>query len=486
MKPLHTFHGGLKLPRHKTESLQQPIQSGPVPKLLVLPLAQPHTGQLLSLVHPGDQVLKGQKIAEAENARGAPLHAPTSGRVIAIELRPFVHASGLPALSIVLQADGQDTWIKRQAIAKDYLNYAPERLTKLIHDFGIVGLGGAAFPTSLKLERAQQTTIQTLIINAAECEPYISCDDALIRERAPEILAGIAILQYATQAQRVVIAIEKDMTQALAAIYKALEQTTATPPEIAVVPTLYPSGGERQLIEQLTGLEVPHGGLPMDLGVVCYNIATAYAVQRAVYEGEPLISRIVTVTGDAIRTPGNFEVLLGTSAHALFEHAGGYVLTPVHRFVGGPMMGYKITNAQIPITKSSNCLLALSADALPATKTAQPCIRCSACSDVCPARLLPQQLFWYAQAHAFDQTKKYHVFDCIECGCCDYVCPSHIPLVEYFRYAKHALWALDAKHHKALLARARFNARQARITQAQLELETRRQQKKAALVKRST
>jgi electron transport complex protein RnfC len=480
-----SFHGGLHLDDHKTLSTGGPIEAVPPGPQLSLPLQQ-HIGQPAEpVVNAGDLVRKGQLIARAVDYVSAPVHAPTSGRVIEIAARPIPHPSGLSDTCILIEPDGRDAWHTLPEPIADYLDADPSDLRERIRWAGIVGLGGAAFPTAVKVNTGGRDRIDTLVINAAECEPYISCDDLLMREHAHDVLDGIAILRHLVGADACLIGIEDNKPEAAESLRQAIADRGDGQCEVVVVPTRYPSGGEKQLIKLLTGREVPSQGLPAAIGVLCQNVATSVAIADAVLRGRPMIERIVTVTGHGVQRPGNFRVALGTPAAALIAHAGGY-REPVGQLVlGGPMMGFGLHTDQVPITKASNCLLVASPAEAPAPQPERPCIRCGACADVCPALLLPQQIYWHARAHDFDKVQDYHLFDCIECGCCAYVCPAHIPLVHYYRFAKTEIWAQERDRERSDLARLRHEARQARLARLDRERKARLRQKKEALDKKA-
>ncbi len=471
------FHGGLKLERHKRESCDRPIGTCPLADELTLPLQQ-HIGEPAEpLVRVGDQVRKGQMIARASDYVSAPVHAPTSGTVTRIEALMVPHPSGLSAPCIVIEPDGEDRWIDELPVVNDYRSLDPSALRNRIREAGIVGLGGAGFPSYIKLNPGRAGQIDTLILNAAECEPWITCDDRLIRERAGRIVAGAEIMIHALQARQCVIGIEDEMHEAIAALRQAVEGTGI---EVIPVPTRYPAGGEKQLIQVLTGLEVPVNGLPLDIGITCHNVGTAAAIADAVHEGRPLISRIVTVTGQ-VGEPRNLDTLIGTPVRTLIEHCGGYAGTPGRLIMGGPMMGFTLRNDTVPVIKTTNCLLVMDPPAR--HETPMPCIRCGECATVCPARLLPQQLYWYAHAKNFDRIQDYDLFECIECGCCAHVCPSHIPLVQYYRYAKTEIWNMEREKERADLARERHEFRLERLEREKREREERMRKKKEALSK---
>ena len=468
--PVHDFPGGVHPAEHKTVSNRAAIAPGPVPQQLVLPLNMHLGAPARPIVTVGDQVLKGQMLAEPAGAVSAALHAPTSGTVVALGPRPIQHPSGMDALCIVLAPDGEDRWAERRPVA-DHTRLGPGKLVALLRDAGVAGLGGAGFPTSVKVNLGDHQRVEQLIINAVECEPYITADDRLMRERADEILLGVQILQYLLNPHDTLIGIEDNKPETIAALRAACADSDV---EIRVVPTKYPSGGEKQLIQLLTGKEVPSGSIPAQCGVVCQNVGTAYAVKRAVHDGEPLLSRITTVTGDAVARPGNYEVWLGTPVAELLHHAGVDKGRLGRLVMGGPMMGFTLHDPSVPVVKTSNCIIAASAEELPEPPPEQACIRCGACAEVCPANLLPQQLYWYAKTDDFERAQHHNLMDCIECGACAYVCPSHIPLVQYYRYAKGEIRTQTAEQIKADRARERFEARQARLEREQAEKEARR------------
>jgi len=491
MQKLFTFKGGLKLDGHKTMSTGSAIQTARLPDQLVIPVQQ-HIGHPPEvLVSVGDTVLKGQCLANASAGISASIHAPTSGTITAIDEQPVAHPSGLNALCITLLADNQDQWKQRSPIKDQYKNKDCHQLLELISDAGIVGLGGATFPTAAKLQSCQSGTetrpkIKTLIINGAECEPYISCDDVLMREHAGNIISGVQILQHILQVEKTVIAIEDNKPEAIASLQQALKDLSADSvhdTEVVSIATRYPTGGEKQLIKVITGKEVPAQGRPADIGILCQNVATANSIYRAVYLDEPVISRIVTVTGEAISQPGNFETLIGTAMSELIKQAGGYKNNIAGLVMGGPMMGFALTDDNLPVSKACNCLLTKSQDDIqqPAIKA---CIRCGECTDVCPANLLPQQLYWYSSSKNFDRAQDLHLFDCIECGCCSTVCPSHIPLVQYYRFAKNEIWAQEKEREKSDQARQRHEFREARIAREKAERDEKLRLKKEMLAKK--
>ncbi len=477
MRVLDHFHGGVHPPEHKLESSELPSLRAPVPQQLAVTLQQHIGAKAKPVVQAGDKVLKGQMLACADGPMSAAIHAPTSGTVLSVDFHPVPHPSGLPDLCITLASDGEERWIEHAAF--DHHAMPKDELLARLRDGGIVGLGGATFPTHVKFS-AQ--SVQTLVLNGAECEPWITTDDCLMRERAAEIVQGAEILRHLIDAAETVVGIEDNKPQAIAAMQQACAGHGI---EVVTVPTLYPSGGEKQLVKILTGKEVPSGGRPRNIGVVCCNVATAYAVHRLVNHGEPMISRLVTVTGN-VKTPRNFETLLGTPLEQLVQFAGGALPGTDGYIIGGPMMGLHVDNGQLPIVKSTNCIIVKSPQLFPPPPPALPCIRCTRCAEVCPADLQPQELYWFARAKNFGKTQEYHLFDCIECGACSYVCPSAIPLVQYYRFAKSEIWVREKEKAAADAARERHELRQERIERDKREkAEKLAQKEKAAAAARA-
>jgi len=475
---LWTFNGGVHPPQHKDESNAEATRPARLPKRLTLPLHQ-HIGEAAKpAVQVGEHVLKGQLIAHADGYVSAALHAPTSGTVSDIADYPVPHPSGLSATCIVIDSDGEDRWIERPA-PQDYTQIDPSHLRNMIREAGIVGLGGAGFPSFIKLNPGTDKHIDTLILNGVECEPYITCDDRLMRERSREIINGLRIMRHALHARECIIAIEDNKPEA----YEIMRQAAAGEQDVRVaqLPTIYPQGSEKQLIKVVTGKEVPSNGLPLHIGIVMHNVGTACAVSRAIEHGEPLISRYVTVTGDAVRQPRNLEVLFGTSVLDLLQECEVDLGDTDRVVIGGPMMGFALHTVNAPVVKTVNCVLAATPAGMPRAQPAMPCIRCGACMDACPVNLLPQQLYWYAHAQDFHRIQEYKLFDCIECGCCSYVCPSHIPLVQYYRFAKAEIWAQEREKDKAELARKRHDFRQQRLEREKAERASRLRKKKSEL-----
>lgn len=482
MRKIWDIHGGVHPPENKIQSLTRGIEPAGIPPQLIHPLSQHIGAPAVPVVEVGQHVLKGQMIAEALGFVSVPVHAGSSGTVTAIEAREIPHPSGLSAPCIVIDTDGKDEWIEHQGVS-DYTALDKPDLINLIRNAGIAGMGGAGFPSAVKLSTREDAKIDTLIINGTECEPYITADDVLMRERAEQIIAGVKILQHLIQpSEQTLIGVEDNKEEGIAALRAA---AIGTDIEVVVFPTKYPSGGEKQLIQILTGREVPSGGLPADVGIVCQNIGTCVAIHRAVQHGEPLISRITTVTGEACEAPGNFEVLLGTPVDYLLSLGGFHKDNCIRLVMGGPMMGFTLKDTSVPVVKTTNCLLAPTKQELPPPPPAQACIRCGMCAEVCPASLLPQQMYWFARGKEYEKLEEHNLFDCIECGACSYACPSNIPLVQYYRASKAEIRKQQQEKVKSEHAKARFEARQQRIEREEAEKEARRKARQEAAKKKT-
>jgi len=475
MRKVWDLIGGVHPPENKHQSVQDSIGTLPLPEKLVIPLNQHIGAPPKLLVSAGDKVLKGQALAEPKGMVSVGVHAPTSGHISDISDYPIPHSSGMSARCVTLIPDGKDEWIEHKG-TDNFRDKKPEELLEIIRSSGITGLGGAGFPSAVKLSARQP--ISTLIINATECEPYITADDMLMQERPEAVVEGIKILSYILgEPDEILIGIEDNKPKAYEALEPHLEGTNI---ELVEFTTRYPSGGEKQLIQILTGKEVPNGGLPADIGIVCQNVGTTHAIQRAIVHGEPLISRVTTVTGKACSTNRNYQTLIGTPISHLLEH-NGFDQNQCSRLVmGGPMMGFTLDNPDIPVIKTTNCILAPTEDELPTPPPAQPCIRCGMCAEACPASLLPQQLFWYAQSQNYERLEAHSLFDCIECGACSYVCPSNIPLVQYYRASKGEIRKLAAEKVNADRARQRFEFQKARKEKEEAAKAAKREARKKA------
>ncbi|MFQ2131912.1 electron transport complex subunit RsxC [Aeromonas hydrophila] len=465
---LWDFHGGIHPPENKDQSSLTPVVDAGLPPQLIIPVRQ-HAGPAGDLlVRVGDKVKKGQPLTRHDKGRFVPVHASTSGTITAIGHHTVAHPSGLDDLCITLTPDGEDAWGERQG-RSDYWNLERGELLERIQQAGIAGLGGAVFPTHSKLDGRGQLT-EILIVNGLECEPYITTDDRLMQEYADEIMDGIRVLKHLLKPKLTLIGVEDNKP---AAIGELTRHATDEDVLVKTVPTKYPSGGAKQTIELLTGRQVPKGGRAVDMGIMVLNVATVFAIKRAIIDGEPLISRIVTLTGDAFKKPGNAWVLLGTPVRWLLQRFELQPEADQRVIMGGPMMGFTLPHAMVPVVKATNCLLSPTRAELPPPGPEQACIRCSACADACPANLLPQELYWYSRAKEYDKAEGLNLFDCIECGACAWVCPSEIPLVQYYKIAKDDIREARAEAEKAERAKQRFEAKQARFEREKAAREAR-------------
>ncbi|MFM1457631.1 electron transport complex subunit RsxC [Yersinia enterocolitica] len=465
------FDGGIHPPEMKLQSSRVPVRIATLPEQLIVPLQQ-HLGPEGELrVSTGERALKGQPLTVGRG-RTVPVHAPTSGVITAIAPHTTAHPSGLAEMCVHITPDGEDRWREQQPWA-DYSLRDKTALLERIHQAGIAGLGGAGFPTASKLQGGL-SSVTTLIINAAECEPYITADDRLMQEHASEVVLGIQILMYLLQPQQVLIGIEDNKPEAIAALQHALRGQDEM--QLRVIPTKYPSGGAKQLTKILTGKEVPFGKHSSSIGVLMQNVGTVVAIKRSIIDDEPLIERVVTLTGDALSKPGNFWARIGTPVLHLLKLAG---FTPQNQpmvIMGGPLMGFTLPSLDVPIVKISNCILAPTEAEMGLSEPEQSCIRCGLCVDACPAGLLPQQLYWFSRGEEHEKARNHNIFDCIECGACAYVCPSNIPLVQYYRQEKAEIRTLDQEAERAAQAKARFEAKQARLEREKIARELRHKQ----------
>ncbi|HHQ14461.1 MAG TPA: electron transport complex subunit RsxC, partial [Chromatiales bacterium] len=392
-------------------------------------------------------------------------HASVSGELLGLNSCPNPDSAmaGFPCAQI--RSDGKDEWHPDCAAIPDVSRLQPDEICRRIAAGGILGLGGALFPTAKKL--CAGPPLRALIINGVECEPYLSCDEILMMQQPERVIAGTRIMMHASGAPAAVIVVETDMPDARVSLHKALDKAGIPDISIAVVTAKYPAGGERQLIELLTGREVPAGGLPRDIGYLCQNVGTAAAVADLFDRGRPLISRIVTVTGQGVSQPRNFDVRLGTPVADLIHAAGGPTRPDTRLIMGGPMMGVALNSDELPVGKATNCVIVAAPDELAQPADEYPCIRCAECSEACPARLLPQSLLVACRNADIDAMAHLGLDACIECGCCDYVCPSHINLTALFASAKHRLRDALQARERARTARLRSQARDARLARQQ-------------------
>ncbi|EMD9685852.1 electron transport complex subunit RsxC, partial [Vibrio parahaemolyticus] len=466
---LWDFPGGVHPAENKKQSNKADLVRASIPAEIILPLKQ-HIGKAGNLlVSVGEHVLKGQALTQSETGFTVPVHAPTSGTITAIEPRTVAHPSGLNELCAVITPDGQDTWCKKSPIA-DYTQESADALIDIIRLAGISGMGGAGFPTAKKIQSGIART-EILIVNAAECEPYITADDKLMQEHAEELIQGIEIVEHILKPKLTIIGIEDNKPDAIKALESAALNKDIV---IRVIPTKYPSGGEKQLIKILTNKEVPSGSIPADIGILVQNVGSLYSIKRAIIDGEPMIERVVTLTGKTFKQPRNVWALLGTPVQALLDEFGYKADKKLQRLImGGPMMGFTLPHSQVPITKTANCILAPTRHEISAHQYEMECIRCGQCAEACPASLLPQQLQWHAKAEEYDKLEELNLKDCIECGACAFVCPSEIPLVQYYRQAKAEIRTRTQEAEAAERAKLRFEEKKARMEREKAERENR-------------
>jgi electron transport complex protein RnfC len=477
---LFKIRGGVHPRDRKELSADSPIEDLPMPALLHIPLQQ-HIGALATpAVRRGEQVAKGQLLAHSQGMISAPVHAPTSGRIVGIGSYPAHHASGLNVRTISLQPDGEDRWAEGIQGVPDPFALEPDEVAARVSAAGIVGMGGATFPSAVKLNLRKRYRLHTLVINGAECEPYLTCDDRLMREHTDQVLDGIRIMAHALGVEAIVIGIENNKPRAQSAMQQAAEGFDGV--RVTRLPTRYPMGSEKHLVQTLTGRETPARGLTADIGVVVHNPATAFAVHEALRLGHPLVSRVMTVTGGAIRRPANVRVPLGTPLRNLIDHCGGFRVDPQQIISGGPMMGQPLPDIRAPTVKGSNGILALTEEETGKQET-MPCIRCASCVQACPCGLLPLEMAAHARSGDLEGVVNLGLMDCIGCGSCAYVCPSHIPLVQYFNYSKGEMAARGRAKQKQTETRRLAEQRTVRmeaIKKAKREVMARRKREAAA------
>ncbi|MBO3709213.1 MAG: electron transport complex subunit RsxC [Candidatus Accumulibacter sp.] len=451
-------HWGVHPDDHKRPAADAPLRSLPLPEVLRVPLQQHVGSPARPVVLVGERVLKGDLIAEPNGNISAPVHAPTSGWISAIGEITAPHPSGLPQLAITITADGADAWCERLPVA-DPFALAPEEISRRTAAAGVVGLGGATFPAAVKFNLGRRLQVGTLIVNGGECEPYLSSDDRIMRDRASEVVDGLRIVMHAIGAREALVGIEDNKPQAITAMRAATAAFGHV--QVRVVPARYPMGSDKQLIQTLTGKEVPADARAAEVGVLVHNVSTCAAVHRALRRGEPLVERIVTLNGGALTRPGNVLAPIGTPVIDLLRFAG-VSERPARLVLGGPMMGIVLPHARVPIVKGASGILAFDA-AEARTPAAGPCIRCGSCTRACPMGLLPLEMASRIDVDDLDGAAGFGLSDCIGCGCCTYVCPSHIPLVQYFSYAKGELSARERSRLREAATRRLAEERAARL-----------------------
>ncbi len=471
-RSLHKIPGGLSLSGFRGLTADQPSRFAGIPPILYLPLQQ-HIGMpSIPVVESGDKVVKGQLLARPDGYVSAASHAPVAGRVQAIENyavagRGMVNCIVLETESSELEANENPT-AEFQTIVDGQLT--PEQMRLQLQQAGIIGLGGAGFPSHVKLREGQLQQVKTLVINAVECEPYITSDDRLMRERAEDVISGAYLLQQAVEAEQCLLILKQGMTEAESTLNAVNHEGI----ELVCVPAIYPAGGERQIIRMLTGEVLDSTRLPIDLGYLIHNVATIVAVHDALCHGQSLTSRTMTVSGD-VQNPQNLRVLIGTPISFLLDQVGRKQEVNQYRLLlGGPMMGHEVTSEQVPVTKTTNCLLVLEKKPKPGVVD---CIRCGECVAVCPAELPVQTLYERGRLSDLESIQAMGLFDCIECACCDVVCPSHLPLTPVFRQLKRGINQLDSIQKNHQQARQRFNARRQRLAMEKIQNKGNRSEK---------
>ena len=443
---------------HKRPAADVALRVMPIPAMLCVPLLQHVGAPAKPVVQVGDKVLRGQLIGAAQGSVSAPVHAPTSGVVTAIGPVTAPHPSGLPFDAITIACDGEDRAITLSDLP-DPLSMDPAEVTRQIAAAGVVGLGGATFPSAPKAQLGRKHAVETLIINGGECEPYLSSDDCVMRSRAAEVIDGVRILMHATGASKALVGIEDNKPEAIAAMRVAAEGMAGI--RICPVPARYPMGSDRQLVQVLTGKEVPAGARTATIGVLVNNVSTCAAIHRALRHGEALYRRIVTINGGAVSQPGNVLAPIGVSVEDLLAFAG-LKETPARLVMGGPMMGMALPHAQVPTVKACGGILALTAAEI-AKPEPSPCIRCGSCVQACPMGLQPLEIAARVRAGDLEAAEKLQLDDCLACGCCAYVCPSSLPLVHAFYHAKGELWKRAQQKKRTEFTKGLAQARSERL-----------------------
>ncbi|MDR2592963.1 MAG: electron transport complex subunit RsxC [Chitinispirillales bacterium] len=440
-----TFRGGVHPPHCKSQTEHSRIEEFPAPEVAVIPLSQHLGAPAAALVEKGDRVLLGQVIGEPVGNVSATVHASVAGNVLAV--RPFAHPSGRLVKAVQIENDGTDEAVPFEPVEGAWRDAARGELVNKIAECGIVGMGGAGFPTHVKLSPPSRKPIDTIIINGTECEPYLTDDHRIMIERAEDILTGAQILKKILGAKDVFFAIEDNKPEALNIIISKTVGSRYNDITVATLKSKYPQGGEKVLIMALTGRQVPAGGgLPMDVGCVVQNVSTVLAVFEAVTQGAPLYKRVVTVTGANVRSPKNLMVRIGTPARALLDACGADIRGAKKIVMGGPMMGMALSDLDVPIIKTTSALMSLT-ESTEAVRR-YPCINCGVCSRVCPLRLIPSRMAKFVEKENFDDAVKWNLMECTECGTCAYACPAKINLVQFFRMGKNKVLANRAAEKK--------------------------------------
>ena len=427
---LATFKGGIHPPDKKTLAANSPIVTAKPPKIAVIPLSQHIGAPCNALVSIGQEVKKGEVVGEPAGFVSSPVHASVSGKVVAIA--EFPNAMGRMVNSVVIENDGKEEWTPLKD-NPDYMSLPPEELKEKVKAAGIVGMGGATFPTVVKLSPPKEKQIDAVLINGAECEPYLTADYRLMVERPKEVIEGLKVLMKILGVQKGYVGIENNKPDAVA---KMKEAASGSGIEVLALEVKYPQGAEKMLIKAILGREVPPRALPMDVGVVVQNVGTALAIYEAARFGKPLIERVVTVTGEGITEPKNLMVRIGTKVSDLIEECGGFKDGAGKVISGGPMMGFALSSLDVAVTKGTSGILVIPEEDVFHADEFGPCIRCGRCIDACAMGLMPSMLSVLSERGFYEEAKEYNLFDCFECGSCTYVCPSKRPIVQLVRLAK--------------------------------------------------
>ncbi|MDR0331428.1 MAG: electron transport complex subunit RsxC [Chitinispirillales bacterium] len=440
-----TFRGGVHPAHCKSQTEHLKIGNFPAPAVAIIPLSQHIGAPAKPLAAKGDRVLVGQLIGEAGGAVSAAVHSSVAGTVLSV--RPFPHPSGRLVNAFEIENDGTDEAVPFEPVEGTWREAARGELINKIAESGIVGMGGASFPTHVKLSPPSHKPIDTVIINGAECEPYLTDDDRIMVERTEDILTGVQIIRKILDVKNVFFAIEDNKQGAINAVYDRVVGSRFNDITLAVLKSKYPQGGEKMLISAVTGRQVPRGGLPLDAGCVVHNVGTALTIFEAVAKGLPLYKRVVTVAGANVRMPKNLMVRIGTPVKTLLDACGVDVKAAKKIVMGGPMMGFALSDLDVPIIKSSKALLVLSESTAAVRK--YPCINCGMCVGACPIRLIPSRIAKFVEKDNLDDAQKWNLMDCMECGSCAYACPAKINLVQFFKLGKNKIAAMKAAEKKA-------------------------------------
>ena len=433
-----TFKQGIHPPYKKELSRMQPFKKANKPEKVIIPLQQHIGAPCEPLVEKGDLVKCGQKIADSDSFISAPIHASISGEIV--DIKDHVLPSGEKKPAIFIKAGEENSFESDLKIYQESDDLSAEKIKEIVKEAGITGMGGAMFPTHVKLSVPEDKKLDYFILNGAECEPYLTVDEQMMIQYPEEIISGMKLMMKAVNVENGIIAIEDNKPDAEAALDKILKENNESSIKIRVLETKYPQGGEKMLIKAILNREVPFRGLPLDVGVVVNNVLTARAVYQAVYHGKPLIERPLTITGAGVKNPCNIIAPIGTPVQDLIDLAGGFKKKPAKVIFGGPMMGNSQQDLLSPIIKGTSGVLVLTDDQVREEKTL-PCINCARCVDSCPMYLMPTQLMKFIKEDMYDLAEDYMLENCIECGCCSYVCPSKISLVHYFKIGKAELQA---------------------------------------------